>query len=311
MNLSTLRSEVREELQESMAGEFTNAEILEYLNEACRIIAQALEWHQKTGNIVPVAGTQDYTLPTDILRLQRVTFDREFLPETTQYNLDRDEGNWRAAGNNDPIRHFRKEGDWDTISLYPKPQAAGTTVTFDAELGTIIRIEDPSGTPDPDVTFDSELGIIIAVEDSEGGMIRFEADLVADPFTTTSAELGTVIDYDTDEGNLGLFYSALPDALVVDTDSPQLPDYVHPALVPYVVYRCLLREGPMQDIKLARGYFGDFADWMEAVMLLKGRRWPEMGIVLEPNMQGNVFVKRLSEIGYGDPLRSTLRAHYE
>jgi len=309
MNLNTLSTEIREELQETSASEWTAAEVTGYLNDGCRLIARLLEWYQKTANLVPVVGQQDYTLPTDVLRLQRVSYDRQFLPETTQYELDRDEGNWRAAGNNDPIRHFEKQ--WDTLSSYPKPKTAGNTVSFDSELGVVTVVEDPSGTPDPDVTFDSELGTIIAVEDSEGGQIRFEQDFAADPFSTGNPELGIVIDYDTDEGNFGLFYSALPDQLSASTDSPQLPTFVHPALVPYTVFRCLSREGPHQDIQLALEYFNDFGDWMTGVMELKNRRWPEGGKELSPAIPGSVFEKRLNEIGYGDPLRTTLKAHYE
>ena len=309
MNVTSLTAEIREELQEASVGEWTAAEILDYLNRGNRLIAQFLEWHEKTSNIVTVLGQQDYTFPTDILKLHRATFDREFLPQTTQYELDRDEGNWRGSGNNNPIRFFLKQ--WDTLSLYPKPKANGTIVSFDSELGALIAVEDPSGTPDPDVTFDSELGIIIAVEDSQGGHIRFEPDYTADPFTTTSAELGEVIDYDTDEDNVALYYAALPDTLVAGTDSPQIHQAAHPALVPYAVYRCLSREGPMQDIGLAEAYFGDFADWMQAVMLLKDRQWPEASLSLEPVAMGSQFIRRLNEIGHGSLPRASLRAHYE
>src|SRR3990167_3738594 len=121
MNVSAINTEVRQELQEAAQGEFTDTEILAYANDCTLLISQILEWYQKTSNLIPVVGQQDYTFPTDILHLKRVTFDREYLPQTSQYELDRDQGNWRDAGNNDPIRFFIKQ--WDTLSSYPKPRS--------------------------------------------------------------------------------------------------------------------------------------------------------------------------------------------
>lgn len=481
MNLGALRTEIRQELQEASAGEWTNAELDAYVNDGVLLTTQLLEWYEKTTNLVPGAGTQDYTLPTDNLRLHRVTFDREFLPQTTQYELDRDEGNWRGAGNNNPIRFFVKQ--WDTLSAYPKPLTAGTSVSFAqetatasgpnnpsisavvddggstwivtdgvfadggdeaqstptaggtsdslwatgfsfaintnrpivgivvevqkrksgtnqirdltvqlvregtavgdnkadtttnwtasldvytsygsssdlwgttwtpaqvnastfgvrvacqnpsggltvaridhiritvyfggdgaGELGEVIGVDSALYTPDTDITFDSELGVVIAMEDSEGGHVRFEPDYAADAFSLGSSELGCVIDYDTDEGNFGLYYAALPDTLVADTDVPQIHQAVHPALIPYAVFRALEREGPMQDLRLAQGYFNDMADWMQAIFTLKNRQWPERSLSLEPEAMDSNFVRRLNEVGTGSLPRQQLRAHYE
>ena len=484
MNLGALRTEIRQELQEASAGEWTNAELDAYVNDGVLLTTQLLEWYEKTTNLVPGAGTQDYTLPTDNLRLHRVTFDREFLPQTTQYELDRDEGNWRGAGNNNPIRFFIKQ--WDTLSAYPKPLTAGTSVSFteeentataatsggtfasfdydtsialnawsnpsnalasdnsyatatvtsivsseslratnfgfsipsdaiilgilaeaegsrsggdtnltnealltyqganigssqggsalfttsdayvsyggstniwgyasltpaiinastfgvdirasnsgtsstarvdhiritvyylddsaSGENGEVVAVEDPADTIDPDVTFDSQLGVVIAMEDSEGGHVRFEPDFAADAFSLGSSELGCVIDYDTDEGNFGLYYAALPDTLVADTDVPQIHQAVHPALIPYAAFRALEREGPMQDLRLAQGYFNDMADWLQSVMLMKHRQWPERSMSLEPVGLGNEFVRRLNEVGTGTLPKQQTRAHYE
>ena len=309
MNLSSIISEVRQELQEATASEFTEAEITAYINDGNLLVAQLMEWYEKFAFLIPVVGQQDYTLTSDIINRRRTTFDREFLPDTTQYELDRDEGNWRGAGNSTPIRCFMKQ--WDTLSLYPKPVAAGVTITFDAELGVAAKMENPSGTVDPDVTFDSEFGLVIALEDTAGGHVKFEADRGVDPFTTTSAELGIMIDYDTDEDNVAIYYSAIPDTLVASTDVPQIHQAAHPALIPYAVFRCFQREGAMQDLGLAELYFRDFADWMTAVMTLKGRQWPERVLSLEPEAMGNHFVRRLNEIGMGSLTRAESRAHYE
>lgn len=309
MTWADLLAESRLELQESSASEWSDSELLGYGNKGIRLICALTGWHQRTHNLVPVAGQQDYTFPSNIARLIRATFDRDFLPQTTQSELDRGIGNWRGAGNNNPERFFIKQ--WDTFSSYPKPLTAGTAVSFDSEYGTIIRIEDPSGTPDPDVTFDSELGIVIAMEDSEGGQVLFEHDPVGDPLSGTSEELGTEIQYSTDEGNFGLYYEALPDNLVNTTDIPQMPSWVQPAIVPFVVHMALKREGPMQDLAISTLYFQDFADWMQSVLEKQHRQWPEKALNLEPVEMGSEFVRRLNEIGEGGWLRTSYRAHYE
>lgn len=295
MNLLTLRTEVRGELQEATAAEFTDAELTAYCNDGVLICSQLTEWFEDTYNQTVTAGTASYTLPTNILHLARVTYDRVFLPQTTHYELDRDLANWRAASNGKPVRHY--EPQWDTLKTYPPPDTTGTSASFTAELGAVIAIEDPSGTPDTGYTFDSELGVVIAVEDTAGGQVKFEPDLGTDPFTTTSGELGEMIAYSTDEGNLAYYYTRLPDTLVADTDSPQLPSFVHPAIVPYAVFRALEREGPFQDLELAKAYFMDFGDWMEACLRIQGRNWPDKVLTLTAVEVGSLFENRLSSIG--------------
>ena len=318
MTWADILAEVRLEIQESTASVWTDAEFLDYCNKGCRLICALTGWYQQTANLVPVVGQQDYTFPSNISRLLRATWDRNFLPQSTQSELDKGIGNWRGAGNNDPERFFIKQ--WDTFSSYPKPRTAGASVTFtaaasgggsDDDFGTIVQWQDPSGTPDPDVTFDSEFGIVIAMEDTEGGQVRFEHDPVADPLSGTSQELGVETQYSTDEDNFGLYYEALPDNLVNTTDIPQMPSWVQPALVPFIVFCALRREGPMQDLEVSAAYFGDFGDWMSSVLEKQHRQWPEKALNLSPVEVGSEFTKRFNEIGAGNFLRTTFRAHYE
>ena len=307
MTVADIIAEVRGELIEDSAQEWSDVELLRFLNDGAYLIQQFCGWYQRTENIVPVVGQQDYTLPDDIHKIICARFDRAFLPQTTQYELERDAGNWRGTANGTPIRHFEKA--WDTISLYPKPNVAGTTVTLDSEFGIVIRAENPSGTTDPDVTMDSEFGVVIAVEDSDGGQIRMEGDV--EGILGQSHDLGCVVAWSDDEDNLGLVYEALPDILADNTDVPQMPTFVQPALVPYVTFRAFKREGPMQDLALAEFYFADFADWMEVVLEKQERQWPDSAVNLEPTRIGSRFERRLNEIGASSVDVANLRAHYE
>ena len=309
MNLGAILTEVRQELQDSPvdAGSriWSDTELTAYANDGVLLCQQLTEWLETLSNIVPVIGQQDYTLPTNILHLRRVTFDQEYLPQTRVYELDRDRSNWRAAGNGSPIRFFLDR--WDTLSVYPKPLAAGTTYTFSSELGVIAEITD-GGVPDPGWTFLSELGIIISIQDSADGYVVFLTDMTGGP-PGASVDLGIVIAFSTDELNLGMMYVALPETLVNTTDSPQLPSFVHPALVPYICYRAYLREGKENNPKLAGLYFQDFGDWMSSVLILHGRQWPEHILSLDAVTPGNPFDKRLSELPFPSS-RGELKAHY-
>lgn len=294
MNLSAIRDEAEQELQDTANEIWPVAELNAYINDGVLLIQRLTEWYEDTANIVPIAGTEDYSLPSNNLVLRRVTWDEKFLPQTTHFELDRDNPTWREAGNNDPIRFFIPQ--WDTLSSYPKPLRAGTSYSFDAETGTIIRIED-GGVTDTDVTFDAEVGIVIAVEDSLGGQIRFTSDTVTDPFTLTSAELGVLIGLSVDELNFALYFSALPDTLSADTDVPQNHQCTHPALVSYTCFRAFQREGPHQNMEAAMLYWEDFADWMEVVLRIRGRQFPDEVFKMKGTDSRAMFESRLSSIG--------------
>lgn len=305
MNLQAIREEAEAELQDSANEIWSDAELNAYANDGVLLLQQLTEFYEDTANVVPVAGTTNYSLPTNNLVLRRVTWDEKFLPQTNFFELDKANPQWRLANNNDPIRFYIPQ--WDTLASYPTPNRAGTSYSFDSELGTIIRIED-GGVTDPDVTFDSELGIVIAVEDSLGGQIRFTSDTVTDPFTLTSAELGVVIGISVDELNFALYFSALPDSMGSNTDVPQNHQCTHPALVSYICYRCFQREGPHQDFELAKLYFEDFSDWMEAVLRIRGRQFPDKVLSWEAVDKTSIFENRLSSIG--PPLLQDLLPSY-
>ncbi len=301
MTLADIITEVRQELQETSAVFWTDSEITGYANDAVLLMQQLTEWLEDTANIIMVANQQEYSFPSNQLVMRRITWDRNFLPQTNYFELDRDNPSWRTATHNDPIRHY--ESNWDKLDSYPIPSRDGTTWTFDSELGVLIAIYDGASVS-TDATFDSELGIVIAVEDTEGGMSLFLADTLNDAFTTTSPELGVIISGSTDELNFACYYSALPDVMTATTNTPQNHPCTHPAIIPYCVYRCLVREGVHQQQMgmkqcsiLARGYFEDFSDWMQQVLAVRGRQFPDRVWSLEAIQTGSFFASRLSSIG--------------
>lgn len=131
---------------------------------------------------------------------------------------------------------------------------------------------------------------------------------MTNPFSTTSADLGVVIAYSTDELNIGAAFVRLPDTMVLDTDTPQLPVQCHYALVMYALMKCFVREGEFQDLQLASQWFAAYGDWMEAVLENKSRYWSTRVRSLEPFEEGSLFAQRLNAIGY--PLQLDLKPSY-
>lgn len=161
---------------------------------------------------------------------------------------------------------------------------------------------------DSNYQFIQETGIVIGFADTNGSLIGFRPDVVANPFTLISGELGELQVYSTDELNLGVCFTRIPDTMVLDTDTPQLPPNTHFALVLYALMKCFVREGEFQDLQEATEWFTAYGDWMESVLENKARRWPTRVKSLEPFEEGSLFAKRLQAVGY--PMQLDLKPSY-
>lgn len=299
--LSELVTEVREELQDLPTDEnsriWTDEELKAYLNDGNLLCQQLTEWLEDLQDLTPIEDVRDYPLPHNVMHLKRVSFDREYLPQTTVYDLDHDRGNWRDAIPDDPIRYFIDK--WDTLSGYPTPKADGILYGFTSEFGLTCAIDD--------WTFDGEFGIILAIDDSEAGSFLFRGD-TDDHVEIGSEELGVVCSVQTDEENFGLIYTALPAELRTDFDVPQLPGFVQPALVSFACFRAYSREGHEKNPQLAGLYYQDFGDWMQQVLVLRGRQWPERIVSMEP--AAGWYERRLTELN-PPTNRVEFKAHYQ
>lgn len=315
LNLGQIRTRVEAYLMNTSTDanslSWSVAEINGYINEAVFYTSQMTKWFEQFSNIVCTASTASYNGPNTAYQYTRLTWDRVFLPQTNQYELDRDDPSWRQAPVNNPFRFYF--GQWSQtvpINPYPTPSQNGFNYApFSSELGAVTQfLMDDGLTPDSTYTFSQELGIVIGFADTNGAIIIFEPDIYVNPFTATSAELGELIEYSTDELNLGLAFVRIPDTLINDTDTPQLPVQCHLALVFYAVMRCFYREGEFQDMDLAQAWFMAYADWMESVLENRGRWWPTRVKSLEPYEDGSLFAQRLNAIGF--PLQLDLKPSY-
>lgn len=331
MPFSLNKGQLRAEVQTYLMNTSTDAaslswnatEIDGYLNEAILYTQQVTMWFEEFSNVVCTASVSTYTAPPTGYNIIRTTWDRVFLPQTNEYELDRDDPSWRqgiANGIvNNPFRfYFPTYGQQPTIAPYPVPSQNGFNYApFSRETGVVAQFLNADGvTVDTSYTFSQEKGIVIGVSDTNGAIIKFQPDIVSDPFIAgksaftyaASADLGELQIYSTDELNIGLALTRLPDTMVTDLDTPQLPAQCHYGLVFYTLMKCFVREGEFQDLELASAWFMAYGDWMESVLENKTRWWPTRVRSMEPFEEGSLFAQRLNAIGY--PLQLDLKPSY-
>lgn len=332
MNMGQIRAEVEAYLMNTSADinslSWSQQELNDYINEGVLYTQQVTLWFEQFDNVVctgsdGILGTgtavSTYTAPNTVYQFTRLTWDRSFLPQTNEYELDRDDPSWRMAPPNNPFRfYFPQFGQQAQIVPYPTPGISGLQYSpFNRETGTVQNFLLPDGvTADPSYSFNQEFGCIIGVADTNGSIIMFQPDIITDPFIaskgniTTAAfpDFGELQIYTTDEQNIGLAFARIPDTMVVDADTPQLPVVCHYGLVFYTLMKCFVREGEFQDLQEADSWFSAYADWMESVLENKARWWSTRVRSLEPFEEGSLFAQRLNAIGF--PLQLDLKPSY-
>lgn len=324
MSLSLTLAQIRSEAQAYLMNTSTDLNSLSwsanelngYINEAVLYTQQVTLWFEEFSNVVCTATTvSTYTAPPSVYQFQRLTWDRVFLPQTNEYELDRDDPSWRLASPNNPFRfYFPQFGQQPLIVPYPTPSQNGISYVASQEFGVVAQLLNDQALPDNTYFFTQEFGIVIGMADTNGSIILFQPDVVSDPFipfkgvNASSPDLGELQIYSTDELNLGIAYVRLPDTMVLDADVPQLPVQCHYALVFYTLMKCFVREGEFQDLQTGAQWFAAYGDWMESVLENKARWWSTRVKSLEPYEEGSLFAQRLNAIGF--PLQLDLKPSY-
>lgn len=139
---TTTLARVRVRIDEPTSRFWADTDIMQWVNEATRDIARRTESLQASTTITAVAGTQQYTLPNDTLRVYRVEWSRDGATGTTVIPLE-----YRDFASMDSVwwtSQKSSQGDpyWFTmwgfppnlkLVLYPIPStsiAAGITVYY-------------------------------------------------------------------------------------------------------------------------------------------------------------------------------------
>jgi uncharacterized protein DUF6682 len=75
ITLGQMRNDLRAHVDEASATFWSDAQLNTWINDALRDVARRTETLQKLTTLAVVAGTRNYTMPTDLIRCHRMEFD--------------------------------------------------------------------------------------------------------------------------------------------------------------------------------------------------------------------------------------------
>jgi len=156
LTLAEIRTEIRVRIKDNNTTRqrYTDAQLLELINEAQRDAVNKTWVLNKSTDIPLVIGTTYYTVPTDNISLQRVTINNRRIPETSLIKLDSDSGSSAWANTYGlPQQYFQDPARTTQIGVYPWPNNSLSTGT----LHIIYNCQAPDLVSDSDVPFNAEL----------------------------------------------------------------------------------------------------------------------------------------------------------
>lgn len=127
MTPANVVSRVRDQLAETTAAFWTDAEIYRYLTDAEREVNLTVEYNLVSTAATTVTNTSGYTLPSDCLSLKRITYDGVPLRRVDAYKRDIDgldmPGYGSSGQTGNPTHYYQIN---NMVYLWPVPQEAKT-----------------------------------------------------------------------------------------------------------------------------------------------------------------------------------------
>lgn len=162
--LKMLRDDLRDRLDELDARQWTDAQLSKWINEGARDLTRRTECLRDRWTTPTVIGTQEYTGPTDLIRLHRVEYqaadDQTHALEYRDFqNMDSVWWSSQKTAEGTPLYYTT----WGMppnfkIVLFPTPAAVGTIRCFYYRLSATAlddttTVEVPEGWEDAVVTY--------------------------------------------------------------------------------------------------------------------------------------------------------------
>lgn len=152
--LGIMLYELRARIDEPVENRWKDRELRTWINEGLREVATRTECLRDTASIAVVAGTQSYTMPTDIVREHNVEFDPTGSQQT--FTLERRDyramqqwwGSYQTTSGYAPSFYttWGFPGDMQVI-IYPVPSVDGTLTVFYYRLPALLSVfGDADGT---------------------------------------------------------------------------------------------------------------------------------------------------------------------
>jgi len=259
-------SEIRERAYRMMGLDptapvfFTDAQMNRYINDAyvdAQLRTKALDIRF---TVTPTAGTGTYTLPDYVGQVWRVMYDGYRVSSISTWELDRLDPGWEDREGYVSCYTMDTRDD-RVLRLYKKPATSGSG-TFTTEYGVALRFSGGNT-----YAFSSEFGVFIS---ASGGDESFDFE----------GELGVSTDIDFSGNSIEVWATKNPARLTLDTQSPELPAYVHIALAFDAASRALMRRGDHYNPSLSEAYGAMAEDYSRFMKSLVENRTPEAAEVV-------------------------------
>lgn len=122
MTVLDIKRRVKRQFGDESGAQLTNADIIDWINDAQIEIYTKNNLGQKIGTIPTIVGTQGYSFPADLMRLLNVKYDGNTIGELSQQDVDKFIPNADAtAPSRGAPSHYWTYAD--KINLYPSPDA--------------------------------------------------------------------------------------------------------------------------------------------------------------------------------------------
>lgn len=156
LTLSEIRTNIRRNVRDTASSaslrRYSDAVLNAYINEAQRIVVNDTWASSEFTSQSITSGTTYYGIPSNTIRVWRVTLNNANLPELELGQLDADNYDtaWSTATNS-PTAYFIDKSSRNAVGLYPVPSSSGGTLkVYFFQLV-------PDLSSDSDVPFDSDL----------------------------------------------------------------------------------------------------------------------------------------------------------
>jgi hypothetical protein len=135
LTLSQIRTQVRRNIRDTASSStlqrYSDTVLLDFINEGQRDVVNQTWIVSKSTTITLSANTTYYSLPSDLINIERVTRANGNLPEVSLMLLDADSNNgaWEITGST-PTYFFQDRALPGSIGLYPYPSSTATAGTL-------------------------------------------------------------------------------------------------------------------------------------------------------------------------------------
>lgn len=145
--LTRVRVNVKDQSTTSNRQQFTDATLINYLNDGQRE-ANILAWLlQDKATLTLVSGTREYALPGDFLTSDRVIHNNIKLEQTSLSQLDANNTGWLSATGATPQKYYLYRTTFTQIGFYPKPSTPTVTAVFVYYIKQPIELTATTDTP--------------------------------------------------------------------------------------------------------------------------------------------------------------------